>query len=490
VIALVLGVVVTLAAALTPAIRATRVTPMEALLDAELPDRRGRGRGLIAVAGLLGLGGLALVLVGLFGGISSAGTAAGMLGGGAAAVLFSVSLFSPRLVRPLASIAGRPLELVRRLPGRIARENAIRKPGRTAVTAAALMIGLALVTFVTVFVAGLKGSIDSAVNDTLRSDVIVQNLDGFSPIPVGAVRAVRGADGVEQASTLASARVKVRGVKSAARVGGVDPDTVTRALKVKWARGSNATLRDLGPRQAIAGKNWAKSNGVGIGDTIRARGPNGRSASFRVTGIANDDTGFLGDFTIRRSVLSSAFGEDRPSAVLASFAADAPKGESGRLADLVKKRFPSAEALDQGQLKDQQKGQLDPILGLFYGALGLAIAVSLIGIMVTLFLSIQERTRELGMLRAVGMSRRQLRQVIRYEAVITAEIGAILGLALGVVFAVLVSRPLADEGFKLTIPIGTLIVLLVLAGLAGVLAAVLPARRASRLEVLKAISYE
>ncbi|MGI8846211.1 MAG: ABC transporter permease [Thermoleophilaceae bacterium] len=490
VIAVVLGVVVTLVAALTPAIRATRVTPMAALLEAELPERRGSGRGLAIVAGVLGVGGLALVLFGLFGHIESAGNAAGLLGGGAAAVLFAVSLFSPRLVKPLASIAGRPLELVSRLPGRLARENAIRKPGRTAVTAAALMIGLALVTFVTVFVAGLKGSIDSAIDDTLRSDVIVQNLDGFSPIPIGAVRAVQRADGVKGASTLASARVKVRGVKGTARAGGVDPGSVASAINVKWSRGSDAVLRDLGPREAVIAKGWSKSNGIGIGETFRARGPNGAGASFKAVGVVDDDTGFLGDFTIRRSVLSEALGEDRPTAVLASFGADAPKGESGRLATLIKKRFPSAEALDQGQLKEQQRGQLDPIIGLFYGALGLAIIVSLIGIVVTLFLSIQERTRELGMLRAVGMSRRQVRRVIRYEAVITAEIGAILGLTLGVVFAVLVSRPLADEGFKLAIPVGTLVVLLLLAALAGVLAAVLPARRAAGLEVLEAISYE
>jgi putative ABC transport system permease protein len=240
----------------------------------------------------------------------------------------------------------------------------------------------------------------------------------------------------------------------------------------------------------VVGQSWAKSRKVKLGDTLDAEGQNGRRARFRVVGEFKDDTGFLRDVVVPRPVLARAFGESRPSTVFASFTAGAADDAGDHLADVVKHRFPSAEALNQQQLKKQQSDQLQPLLGLLYGSLALAILVSLFGIVLTLILSIHERTRELGMLRAIGMSRRQLRRIIRYEAVITAEIGAILGLVLGVLFAILVSRPLADEGFKLHIPVGTLILLLVMAALAGVLAAILPARRAAQLEVLEAVSYE
>ncbi len=489
-IGIAVGVVVTLLSALSPALRATRVTPMAALLEAELPEKKGSHRVLTAVAVVLGLGGLALLLVGLFGGIKDSGAAAGMLGGGAAAILFSVSLFSSRLVKPLASVAGRPLELFNRLAGRLARENSLRKPGRTAVTAASLMIGLALVTFVSVFASGLKSSIASAVDNTLRSDVVVQNLDGFSSIPEGVTATVAKDPNVQTVSTLTTTRVKVRGQRGTARLSGVDPATVTKALRIKWAKGSDSDLRSLRPGQAVVGRSWAKGKGIGVGDRLRATGANGRRADVRVVASFKDDSGFLGDFAIPRAALKRDFGEARPSGVLASFGDGAPDDAGSKLAELVKKRFPSAEALDQQELKTQQQSQLQPLLGLLYGSLALAIIVSLFGIVLTLILSIHERTRELGMLRAIGMSRRQLKRVIRFEAIITAEIGAILGVVLGVLFAVMVSRPLADQGFKLNIPVVTLVVLLLLAALAGSLAAVLPARRAARLKVLEAVAYE
>jgi putative ABC transport system permease protein len=161
-----------------------------------------------------------------------------------------------------------------------------------------------------------------------------------------------------------------------------------------------------------------------------------------------------------------------------------------QISDRVDRRFPTVDALNQQELKDNQEEQINQLVGFFYVLLALAIVISLLGIVTTLALSIHERTRELGMLRAVGMSRRQVRTMVRYESVITALIGAILGTVLGVIFASLVAVPLADEGFELSYPIVTLLVLLVLAALAGVLAAIFPARRAARLDVLRAVAYE
>ena len=204
-----------------------------------------------------------------------------------------------------------------------------------------------------------------------------------------------------------------------------------------------------------------------------------------------DRTDFLGSFVISHNALARDFGERRDNYIFASpppalTAGDVQDGSSA----LVKRDYPSAEALDQEELKTAQEKQINQLLGLVYALLSLAVIVSIFGIVNTLALSIHERTRELGMLRAVGMSRRQVRRIIRYEAVITALIGAILGTVLGVLFAALISRPLADEGFELAYPVVTLMLLLVLAALAGVLAAIGPARRASRLDVLEALAYE
>jgi len=188
---------------------------------------------------------------------------------------------------------------------------------------------------------------------------------------------------------------------------------------------------------------------------------------------------------------TGAFGRLQPSFALARLEPDAsPREVQDEMDGALASAYPTVEVQNQSQLKDQQEEQVNALLGLVYALLSLAVIVSLFGIVNTLALSIHERTRELGMLRAVGMSRRQVRTMVRYEAVITALIGAILGTVLGVIFAALVSRPLADEGFGLSYPIPTLILLLVLAALAGVVAAIGPARRASRLDVLRALAYE
>ena len=232
-----IGLGVSLIAAITPALRATRVTPMAALLEAELPERKGRGRILAVVAALLALGGIGLVFGGLFGGIESSSAAAAMTGGGAALVLFAVSLFSPRLVKPLASVAGWPIERLRGMTGRLARENAMRKPGRTAVTAAALMIGVAMVVFVTVFAAGITSSVNGAVDRNLQGDVFMQNTDGFSPIPAAIAPEVRRIEGVGQVSSIRFGTAKVNGVSGRGRVAGVDPSSITDVFALEWKDG-------------------------------------------------------------------------------------------------------------------------------------------------------------------------------------------------------------------------------------------------------------
>ena len=489
IVAIVVGMLVTLAAALSPALRATRVSPMAALLEAELPESRAHGRAFTAVAALLALGGIALATIGLFGALGDSEGAAGAVGGGAVATLLGVSMFSPRLVRPLASMAGWPLERLRGITGRLARENAVRKPGRTAVTSAALMIGLGVVVFVTVFAAGISASVGNTIDRNFQGDIVLQNTDGFSPISPGAAREAERTEGVRTVSSLSFAGGVYKGKDI--RMSGVDPATVADVLTLDWEEGSPDTLSSLPSRGAVLDNAWAQSNDLGVGDRITIRTPLERNVTVTVEGTVKDNADLLGNVVVTEQTLRSQFAARDPSMTLMRLAPGAnADAVQERISQRVERRFPTVDTLNQQELKDNQEEQIQQLVGFFYVLLALAIVISLLGIVTTLALSIHERTRELGLLRAVGMSRRQVKRLVRYESVITALIGAILGMILGIIFATLVSRPLADEGFELAYPVGTLLVLLVLAALAGVLAAIFPARRAARLDVLQAVAYE
>ncbi|HXS47939.1 MAG TPA: FtsX-like permease family protein, partial [Solirubrobacterales bacterium] len=489
VVSLLVGVVVTAVSSLIPALRSTRVPPIAALhAFTPAPSRRRRLLSL-AFSILLGLVGLGMVLAGLFGN-ASAGAAAGLIGAGAVAMVFGVSLFSPRLVPPLATVAGWPLERLRRLTGRLARENAQRNPSRTAVTAAALMIGLALVTFVTVFAAGLKSSVAQVVDENFAGGLVIQNTDGFSPIPNGTAAAAGKVPGVELVATVRSAQAKLVGSGAGARVSAPTPN-VEKTVKVEWKQGGPSTLRNLGDGQAILSDSFASEHDLEVDDRFRLLSQTRRRPSFEVVGEFDSKLGVFGSVLITQGTLARDFGQTQDTI---DFVETAPGADAATvqalLTKLVEVAYPTAEVMNQQELKESREDQVNKIVNLFYALLLMAIVISLFGIANTLALSIHERTRELGMLRAIGMSRRQVRTMIRYEAVITALIGAILGMVLGVIFAALISQPLKDEGFTLSYPIGSLIVLLIFAAALGVLAAIPPARRASRLDVLESLQYE
>jgi putative ABC transport system permease protein len=454
------------------------------------PSRR-RSIVFSVIAALLLAGGVALVLVGLFANIKNHGRAALLLGVGAALVLFGVSLWSPKLVKPLAEVAGWPLERLRGLTGRLARENSERNPGRTAATAAALMIGLALVAFVTVFAAGLKASIANAIDSNFQGQLEIQNNDGFSPIPMAVADAVRKVPGVKTVSTLRQTQVKIKEAGKE-RVSGLDPKTATQVLKLDFQDGtSDKTLRSLRGDEAIVTTTFANANDVSVGDRLHVLGQTGKRSTFRVVGTVKDNANFLGSMVVDQAVMGQDFAVNQDTYAFIKLAPGAnADAVQAKIKPLLRRQFPIAEVLNQDQLKKNQEDSINPLLGLVYALLSLAVIVSLFGIANTLALSIYERTRELGMLRAVGMSRRQVRRLIRYESVITALIGAVLGMVIGMIFAALMSVPLKDQGFVLSYPVGQLIVILVIAGLAGVLAAIAPARRAARLNVLEALAYE
>jgi putative ABC transport system permease protein len=489
IVALLVGVIVTFVSSLIPALRSTRVPPIAAL-HAFVPQASRRRRLVyLVLSALLGLAGLAGLLAGLLGG-GSAGARAGLMGGGAAVIVIAVSLFSPRLVPPLATLAGWPLERLRRLTGRLARENAQRNPSRTAITAASLMIGLALVTFVTVFAAGLKSSVAQVVDENFAGGLVIQNSDGFSPIPDGAAKAAEGVPGVGLVATIRSAEAKALDDGATVKVSAPTLN-IGQALTVEWEKGGPSSLRNLKDGEAVVSDSFASSHGLGVGDSFRLLTQTGQRPSFEVVGQLKSKLGVFGSVIVTQGTLAREFAQTQDTT---DFIKTEPGADPAEVQALLTKgveiAFPTAEVLNQEELKESREEQVDQLVNLFYALLILAIVISLFGIANTLALSIHERRRELGMLRAIGMSRRQVRTMVRYESVITALIGAILGMVLGIVFATLIAQPLKDEGFTLSYPIPSLVVLLVLSALAGVLAAIPPARRASRLDVLESLQYE
>ena len=489
IVSFVVAFVVTGLSALIPAVRSTRVPPIAALHAFSPTPSRRRRVALLVVAGLLAVVGIAFVVAGLAGG-GGIGARAARIGGGGLAVVVAVSLFSPALVQPLADVAGRPLEWVRRLTGRLARENAKRNPGRTAITAAALMIALALVTFITVFASGLKASVAQVIDENFAGGLVIENSDGFSPIPAGAALAAAKVPGVKEVATIRGAEAKLVGPGDTVRVNGPSPN-IEEGVDIEWVKGGPEKLRHLRDDEAIVSDDFAKENDLEVGDTFELLSQSEVHSKLRVAGEFESKLGVFGDVLVTQRVMADAFKQrqDTTDFVILEPGADAEKVQAILIVG-AERAFPTAEVLNQGELREEREKQIDSVLSLFYVLLGLAVFISLVGVANTLGLSIYERTRELGMLRAIGMSRRQVRTMIRYEAVITALIGAILGLVLGVVFAALIAQPLKQEGFKLSYPVGTLIGILVLAALLGVLAAIVPARRASRLDVLESLQYE
>ncbi|MDO8184559.1 FtsX-like permease family protein [Conexibacter sp. JD483] len=489
IVSLLIGTVVTVLSAAGPALRATRVPPIAALQDAASLTRGRTGRLRTPLSIAVAAIGAVLICLGLFGG-GSATQSAALIGIGAAVVFVGVGLLASHVVRPLSLLVGGPLEKAFGVSGRLARENSAREPRRTASTASALMIGVTLVAFVAIFASGLKASIDDAVNKGLKGDLVVQS-ETFQPVPQSASRTLADVPGVGVVSPVRFGVGQVVDGGDKVQISGVDPATVGDVFTVGWKDGSDELLRALGGGRAVVSKGYASDHSLRVGSSFEVLTPTGERVPIEVTGIYDDDSGLLADVTLANETLATSFNQTRDAFVVATTRAGENADAVQKVADrTISADYPTVEVLTKQGFVDRQAGQIDQLITLVYVLLSLSVIVSLFGIVNTLVLSIHERTRELGMLRAIGTSRRQVRQIVRYESVITALIGAVLGVVLGVIFAVLVTIPLKSEGFALSIPILTLVILLVLAAVAGVLAAVLPARRAAKLDVLRALAYE
>jgi putative ABC transport system permease protein len=344
--------------------------------------------------------------------------------------------------------------------------------------------------FVAIFAAGINATIDDGIDKQVRAAGIVTHENGFNPIPQGVIEELRKTDGVAAVSPIRFETGKLASDGKNTSLTGIDPATAGDALALEWSQGSNAVLSQLGDGEVIVNQDFADSHNLEVGDEVTFITPRGKRVSYRLTAIYDSNAIMLGPVTVTDASLQRDWETKDVAFALVVSSPGVDTAALERAEDKALAGFPTAKPQTVQEFKDQQKQGVTTVVTLIYALLSLSVIVALLGIVNTLALSVHERTRELGMLRAVGMSRRQVRGMIRAESVITAAIGAVLGTVLGLAFAAIVSRPLAADGFVFKVPIGALIAVFVLAGLAGVLAAIPPARRAARVDVLRAVTTE
>lgn len=481
VIAFAVGIGVTVLSALPPAWKAAKVSPMRAM-QAEFVGSTGYGSMKRAVAGAVVLaGGIGLLFVGLAG----SGTVA-LVGLGMLLVFFGVSILGRTVALPLSRFIGAPLPRLRGVPGEVARENAMRNPKRTAATASALMIGVGLVCFMTVLATSTKTSINRTVDKAFTGDFVISSGagQGFGGVDPSVARRVQKLPQVASATGLRLAPMRVEGKTDI--VATVDPATAYDIIDVQPLAGN----RNLGPNDIAVYRQTAEDKNLRIGDLIPVQFANTGAKSLRVALIYGENQP-AGNYFIGTATYDANFPNHYDYQVYVKKAPGATTEATQQALEQVTAAFPGTKVLDQSGLKAQFTKPVDQLLALVYALLLLAIIIALLGIGNTLALSIFERTREVGLLRAVGMTRSQLRSAIRWESVIIALQGTLLGLLIGLFFGWALVRALHDQGVTtFAVPITTLVFVVVLAGLAGVVAAILPSRRAARLNVLRAISAE
>jgi putative ABC transport system permease protein len=486
VIALAVGIVVTVLSAVVPALKATRVPPMAALLEgAELPPSRF-ARFMPALAVVLAILGAGLIAAGMYGPGSTI-VRLGTIAFGAVLVFVAVAIASRYFVGPLAAWLGWPLQKVSPISGRLARDNSRRNPSRTALTAAALMIGLAVVVFVAVLAQGLKSSFIDSYDRVVRADYVIAS-SNFMTIPTDTASKVEAVPGVEAAVSLDAQQVQT-GNGSLQVVWGMDPVAIRRVWAFDWITGDDEVLSRLGVDGAVLEEQTASALEVEQGDTFEVTTVEGEQAELEVLGVYRDPM-MLNGITVGTAGYSALFPKPQTFMVVARAQSGADVAATQKAIEAALASAPTAEVQTAAEYKESTVDLVNQLLTLVYGLLALSVIISLFGIVNTLVLAVYERTREIGLVRAIGMSRGQVRATVRYESVITSIIGAIMGIVVGILFAWVVTTRFAGQGITFSVPVGQLVVFLVLAVVVGVIAAILPARRAARIDILQAIHYE
>jgi len=483
VVAFAVGVGVTTVASWGPARRAARIAPVEALAGtgAAQTEQVSRRRTAAGVA-LATLGGMAIA-VALGGMVPQPAAVAGL---GAAATFVGVTLFSPLLSQPVVGFVG-AAPARRGLAGRLARNNAQGNPRRTAATASALMIGVALVSFVSIFAASATASVNTLFTAQLRADFVISPVGfGQAGIPAGLWSTLQDQPEVGAASPLRVLQGAV-GEGAAESVVAVVPDHIDRLVALEIIEGEAGDLAG----GALVHGDRAATEGLAVGDPLTLRLQDGPQ-ELTVVGLFDNRDLVSADVVIALDTIPAGSTTPGADVLVLVAAADGVDLDDARAAvDGVVEAFPSVQVEDQAELRESLQGQVDGLLNLMIGLLGLALVVALIGIVNTLALSVFERTREIGLLRAVGMTRSQVRTMIRWEAVYVSVFGALLGVAVGTLLGWAIVAASADQGLEvLEVPVLRLATYVVVAGVAGVVAAVLPARRAARLDVLEAVTTE
>src|SRR4051812_49421414 len=485
IVASIVGIGVTILASIAPALRATRIEPVAALREgAELPLTK-TGKRLPKIGFGITVLGIVAVVYGNFGSGMSFSERLPFIGLGSFLLFIGIALLSPKFVRPLASVLGRPAEKLGGASGILARRNTERKPGRTAATAAALMIGISLVTFVAVLAAAVKHSAEDGIQSQVsRADYVISANDNWSPVTKEAKDTAKSVTGVAAVQGIREDNAKAG--KTKVRVDGVNTGPIGQAFSYTWKDGSSdATLAQLNGNGAILLSDFAEKHHYKVGSPITLTTQSGRKTNLKVVGLL--DAKMNGLYLAEVTVSNPTFGK--------YFHADGDRFafiKGGSLTDLKQALapYPAAKVTTTSKFVDDQLSWMASMLAILYVLLAFAVIVSLFGIVNTLALSVVERTREIGMLRAVGMTRRQTRRMVRHESIVTALIGATLGAGVGLFLGGMTVGALHSEwGLTFQLPVGTLIAFIVIAVVAGTLAAIAPARRAAKLDVLEALQY-
>jgi len=564
IVALVVGVGITLAAGLFPAIRATRVPPIAAVREgATLPKSRFAPF-VPWVAGIAVVVALVVLARAMF--TDELGTADRLLSIAAGVLLLflGVAMLSSHVVSPLAAVSspiGRwaafafavlfwpfwllpywlvrygawgPGSTVRRVgafvggallnplvalvvlvmwlrravtswvpewpaefpgvvPDRVAArtggENARRNPGRTASTAAALMIGIALVAFIATLTNGMKASNREAIEEQIAADYVVTSLDGYTPFVAAAGDALAGSTVPELVTSVRSDVGLIDG--ESAEIGGIEPDKIAEAYVFDWREGNESVLATLGTTKAVASSNYAEDHDIAIGDIVTIRSTADRIARVTVVGTFEPPPFYplLESVNVSTELFDSLYDRPRNRWTWANVAGESTDENRAQMEAAIT-GYPDTQLETREEWIEREDADINQFISFLYVMLTLAVFVSIFGMINTLVLSVYERTREIGMLRAIGMTRRQVRRMIRQESIITALIGAAVGLPLGIFLAALVNRALSEYDIRFAIPWVQLVVLTIVAIVIGILAAIMPARRAAKLDPLRAIAYE
>jgi putative ABC transport system permease protein len=482
-VSMLVGTSVTVLASVLPARRATRVPPIAAVREGStLPPGRFAAHSSKSGLGVL-LVSLAALATGMFAGVAGVLMAL-LLVLGVLGLFMGIALLAPSLVKPLARVVGWPARRAGGIAGDLAGANAVRNPGRTASTAAALMIGLTLVTVVAALGAGITAGTKAAISDQIHADYVV---DGNEDLPFRADEGEKLAStqGVKAATHVRADEALVQGKENT--ITGVDPATIARFYTFKWTSGSERTLGKLGTDGALVTKSYAKGEHLKVGGPVSVTTPSGSKRTLVVRGIYDPPSAnqLLGDVSMSQQAFDKAFENPKNKFTFLAVAGGADQALNAAAKGISDAKLHTGAAYPADATKDMKI-----VLAMLYVLLGFSVVVSLFGMVNTMVLSVFERTREIGMLRTIGMTRRQARRMIRHESVITALIGAALGLGLGLFLSGLASGAVGSESLPFTVPVMPLIAFTLLSVIAGIGAAIMPARRASRLNVLDALHYE